>query len=166
MTSWQPPPDPAFAEHRAVLRADAPVEVDRLLLVVVGAHLRAEVSDRPLADRLVRQIRDWQAESLDDLDEPLLPLVCSDMWYLNEPSLLERPAIVIGEPGVNAASAYYASRLPRSVVMDNAWEIRMDPEFVDPRVALWGEGPAQTEAVTDEFARRYLDAYLRAAHLK
>jgi len=164
--SWQPEPDPVFAERRTALRADAPVEIDRLLLVVVGAHLRAEVSDRPLADRLVRQIRAWQDESLDELDEPLLPLVCTDMWYLNEPSLLERPAVVIGEPGVNAASAFYATRLPRTVVVDNAWEIRMDPEIVDPRVALWGEGPLHTEAAADEFARRYLDPYLRAVHLK
>lgn len=163
--SWQPSPDPLFLEQRQTLRADAPIEVEKLLLVVVGAHLRAEVSDRPLAERLVRQIRDWQAESLDELDEPLMPLACTDMWYLNEPSLLERPAVVIGEPGVNAASAFFATRLPRTVVVDHAWEIRMDPEFVDPRVALWGEGPLQTEAAADEFARRYLERYLRAVHL-
>jgi len=94
-----------------------------------------------------------------------MPLVCTDMWYLNETSLLNRPAIVIGEPGVNAASAFYASRLPQAIVVDEAWEIRMDPECVDPRVALWGENPAQTEKAADEFAKRCLDRYLRAVHL-
>ena len=163
---WQPAPDLAFSQARGARRADAPIEVDRLLLVVVGAHLRAEVGDRPLADRLVRQIRSWQASSLDELDDPLDPVVCTDLWYLNEPSLLERPAIVIGEPGINAASAFYASRLPRSVVMEDTWEFHMDPEFVDPRVAFWGEGPARTELAADEFARRYLDRFLRAVHLK
>jgi len=158
--------DAAFEETRAALRPDAPIEVDRLLLVVVGAHLRAEVADRPLGDRLVRQIRAWQRRELDDLDEPLLPLVCTDMWYLNEPSLLERPAIVIGEPGVNAASAFHASRLPQAIVIDDAWEIRMDVECIDLRVALWGDGPVQTERAADEFTRRCLDRYLRAVHLK
>lgn len=156
--------DPTFDDAREAIRADAPIQVDQLLLVVVGAHLRAEVADRPLADRMVRQIRAWQRHSLDDLDEPLMPLVCTDMWYLNESSLLERPAIVIGEPGVNAASAFYATRLPQAIVVDNAWEIRMDPECIDLRVALWGEGPAQTEKATDEFAKRCLDRYLTAVH--
>lgn len=156
--------DLLFQAARTALRPDAPIEVDRLLLVVVGAHLRAEVADRPLADRLVRQIRAWQARELDELDGPLLPLVCTDMWYLNEPALLERPAVVIGEPGVNAASAFYATRLPQLLVIDDAWEIRMDPECIDPRVALWGEGPMQTERAADEFTRRVLDRYLRAVH--
>lgn len=159
-------PDPQFAMARAALRPDAPIEIERLLLVVVGAHLRAEVADRPLADRMVRQIRAWQQQELDDLDEPLLPLVCTDMWYLNEHALLERPAIVIGEPRVNAASAFYATRLPQTLVVDDAWEIRMDPECIDPRVTLWGEGPIQTEKAADEFARRLLDRYLRSIHLK
>jgi len=158
--------DPVFDEAREALRADAPIEVDRLLLVVVGAQLRAEVADRPLADRLVRRMRQWQRSELDDFDDPLMLLACTDMWYLNETSLLTRPVIVIGEPGVNAASAFYATRLPQAIVVDDAWEIRMDPELVDPRVAIWGEGPAQTEKAVDEFTKRYLDRYLRAVHFK
>ncbi|MFO0894120.1 MAG: hypothetical protein U0574_04085 [Phycisphaerales bacterium] len=165
MSTWQPQPDLLFAQTRESQRPDAPIEVDTLLLVVVGAHLRAELADRPLADRLVRQIRAWQSLSLEDVDAPLRPLVCTDMWYLNEPSLLERPAVVIGEPGVNAASAYFAGKLPRTVVVEDSWEIRMDPEFVDPRVCIWGDGPRGTELACDEFARRFLDPYLRAAHL-
>src|SRR4051794_33570264 len=38
----------------------------RVLLIVVGAHLQAEISDRPLAYRLREAVLRWQDEHADD----------------------------------------------------------------------------------------------------
>src|SRR5262245_25499431 len=90
--------DEAEAEEDA-LGAD---EGDPLILIVVGAHLRAEVGDRPLAYRMRERVVAWLREHFrveradaddrggggggDDADagEEGLPcgvVVCSDVWY-------------------------------------------------------------------------------------
>ena len=68
----------------------------RLVLLVVGAHLEAEVTDRALGYRLREQILAWQAGA--DCPQPLRPVVCTDLWYLNNQPLRQRPAISIGRP--------------------------------------------------------------------
>jgi hypothetical protein len=159
-----------------------------LLLVIVGAHLRAEASDRPLAYRLRDAIARWpraacQARSaagqpdgrsttpaaagaaVAPADSELLtPMVCSDLWYLNAPELMVRPAISIGDAEVNAASAYLANRVPAAFVLDDSYQILVDQEYLDLRACLWGVRPAATSAALEMFISRYLDAFLRAAH--
>ena len=54
------------------------IDVDRVMLIVVGAHLAAEVSDRPLAYRLREAALRWIDARETDADaddfEPLEPL--------------------------------------------------------------------------------------------
>jgi hypothetical protein len=64
--------DVRFCEDRLACPPDLPFEIDDLLLIVVGAHLRAEIADRPLGARLLRLIRDWQAAVLEEGDTVLL----------------------------------------------------------------------------------------------
>ncbi len=137
---------------------------EELLLVVVGAHLRSEIADRPLANRLVRLIRSWQAAMLEDGDTALIPVVCSDVWFLNDRDLMQQPCIAIGEPGHNAATAYYAARLPKSYVVENVCAVQFDPQFLDGSVCLWGADVRATEAAFVAFVERHLDPYLRAVH--
>lgn len=133
-----------------------------LLPIVVGAHLRGELEDRPLAYGLRDRIIAWQREH-DDVP-PLHPVVCTDLWYLNTEDLLERPAITIGEPAVNAATAFLASRLPTALVMEETLRVQLDLEFLDLRVCLWGADPAATASCLEVFGERYLDGFLTAAH--
>ena len=83
------------------------VDPDRTLLIVVGAHLRAEMSDRRIAyglrDRLLTHVDAW--------DTPPAVIVCTDLWYLNHDDLRRCPTISIGAPEVNALTAYLADRL-------------------------------------------------------
>ena len=51
-------------------------------------------------------------------ETPLNPMVVSDVWYLNDPSLRNCPAISVGAPGVNALSAYLGDKLPSAFVID------------------------------------------------
>ena len=141
----------------------AGVDVSNLILIVVGAHLRAEVADRPLAYRLHDRIEDWLEEHALDMNIRLAPVVCSDIWYVNQQSLQKRPTVSLGGPGVNALSAYYANKLSSALVHDNQMVIQLDPEYIDLRVCVWGMDHEQTVHALDVFDAKYLDGYLRAA---
>ena len=83
------------------------------MLIVVGAHLRAEVADRPLAYRLRERIHAWLEKFGTGMNVPIMPVVCTDIWYMNQEPLQNRPTISLGGPGVNALSAYYGQKLPQ-----------------------------------------------------
>ncbi len=139
------------------------VDVSHLILVVVGAHLRAEAADRPLGYELCERIRQWVAAHGDDLHDPMEPVVCSDVWYVNKKELQSRPTISIGGPGVNALAAYYAQKLDASMIEDDQIVVQLDPEFVDLRVCVWGVDHEQTRRALELFVDQKLDGFLRAA---
>ena len=146
----------------------SPAEV---VLIVTGSTIAAESRDRPLAYRLRERILAWidQRDTQDNAEGEsppcarLHPTVCSDLWYLNDRELAERPAIAIGEPHANAATSLISSRLPTAFVIEGSLRVHMDPEFIDLRAALWGVNAASTAAAIDLFAERYLDEFLLAA---
>jgi len=134
------------------------------LLIVVGAHLRAEEADRPLAYRVQQEVAQWitrQQEAGHQIQ--LKPIVCSDILYVNQTELHSRPTISIGGPGVNAVAAYLSDRLPATYVQDDEAIIQMDVDLVDLRVSIWGNNHALTVAVLDRFITTRLEGYLRAA---
>ena len=134
-----------------------------MIMVVVGAHLRAEVDDRPLAYRLCETMqRRIQLAAPDNNGSQIKTVVCTDVWYLNNEELHERPVIALGEPGVNAATAYFCNRLPTALVIDNTLRIHFDPES-DAQACLWGANPSATSHAIEVFAERYLDGFLREA---
>src|SRR5687768_1996741 len=145
------------------------VDTQSLLLVVVGAHLRAEMNDRPLADRLVQTISAWQERMQSVANEgggkcePLRAVICTDLWYLNSHDLLARPAIALGEPSVNAATAYLSNKLPTAFMIESKLRVHLDPEFIDPQVCIWGVDHNATAAGVDVFVERYLDQFMQEA---
>jgi hypothetical protein len=138
------------------------IDSDRLLVIVVGAHLAAEVSDRPLGYALRDDVRRWQRDTPDA--EPLVPVVCSDLWYLNARELMLRPTISVGRPGHNAVSAYFANRLPTALVIDESLQVQLDPEFITLQACVWGVDAPATRSGVNLFVERYLDPFLRSAH--
>jgi hypothetical protein len=139
------------------------INPETLILIVVGAHLNAEVTDRPLAYRLCELIDDWR-HMHDVADEALHPMVCTDLWYLNHNDLLLQPTLAIGDPEFNATTAFLANRIPTALVVDQSIRIHLDPELVELRACAWGVDPAQTTAAVETFCERYLDDFLRAAY--
>jgi hypothetical protein len=137
-------------------------EEAQLLVIVVGAHLRAEVADRPLAYRLKQAVELWLEAPARRLNVPLTPVVCTDIWYLNHEALQQRPTISIGGPGVNALSAFYASRLTSAATRANEMVIQLDPEFVDLRASIWGLNHQLTVEALQFFVEHFMDGYLRA----
>lgn len=125
------------------------------VVIVVGAPPRAEQSDRPtayaLSDRIVRAVPAAVRPR---------PLVCTDLWWLNDPSLRDRPTISIGAPEVNALTAYLADKLPTAFAIDDVLMVQLDPAFGDNLAACWGVNHRQTAAAVDVFAERYLSGFL------
>lgn len=136
--------------------------IDSLLLIVVGSHPRAEVADRPVAYGLAGRVETWLARRQEANPLDLKPLVLSDVWYLNHRDLHRRPALSLGGPEVNALSAYFYPRLPRTLEVEQSLVIQVDPQWLDLRAAVWGADRQQTRAAVDLFQQRYLDDYLRA----
>lgn len=157
------------------------LDVDRLMLIVVGAHLRAEVMDRPAAYRLRDRIQRWIDErarrdaraegytapidgSGGTSPRGLEVVVCSDLWYLNNVDLMARPTIAVGAPGVNAAAAYMAGRVPAALTLDDSLQIHLDLEYCTLWSCLWGVSAAATHSAVQLFEQRYLEHFLRRAH--
>ena len=136
-------------------------ESAELLLVVVGAHLRAELEDRPVAMRLRNLLEHWLVAHAPE--DRLTPLVCTDLWHLNAAELRNRPAIAIGGPEVNATTAYLANRLPSAMVIEGRLRMHLDPEYVTAQAAFWGTSAEATDAAVTLFAERYMDEFLRTA---
>jgi len=142
------------------------------VLIVVGSHLRAEERDRPLAYGLKTRIEHWREMHAEQLDVPLTPLVCTDLWYLNHTDLQRRPTICLGGPGVNALAAINANQgdggaaTPGDAESQPAEEprvtIMIDPDFTHLRVGVWGTDTELTAKGLELFCDRYLDDYLRA----
>lgn len=137
------------------------------LLLIVGAHPRAERDDRPLAQHMLHSITDWlDGEELNGLSRRREPFILTDLWYLNDEALRgsDQPVISIGNPEFNACSAYLANRLPDALVIDGSMRIQFDPEFGDLRACLWGSSSEETTRAVGLFIERHLDPFLQAVH--
>ena len=156
--------DSAIDAAWAMMPPDSEIITTRLLPIVVGAHPRSEIADRPLANRLVAAIRQWQRQAIANEDDRLVPMVMTDLWYLNDNELLLQPTITIGEPGSNAASAYYGPRLPKADVVDGQLQVMADLEFLEPSVTMWGVDAYTTRTALDWFINRHLGNFLESVH--
>jgi len=132
------------------------------VMIVVGASLRAESADRPLAYRLQRRVRRWLTRHEQTLGVSIEPIVCTDVWYLNSEELQQCPTISVGGPAVNALSAYFAQDLEDEPDEDTHVLIQIDPEFTDLRAAIWGWDHDLTSKGLDVFCRKYLNDFLQA----
>ena len=139
------------------------VNTKELLLIVVGAHLRAEKADRPVAYGLKEVLEQWLQGHAPEHSPLVVPVVCSDVWYLNNSELHGRPVISIGGPGVNALSAYYYQRLHTALAIEEKLVIQMDVELTDLRVAIWGADSDHTMAAVELFEKKYLDDFMQGA---
>jgi hypothetical protein len=140
------------------------IDTSQLILIVTGAHLQAEVGDRPVAYGLRQRLLDWMEER-GMRTEPGVPrvLVCSDLWYLNNDPLRVRPTISIGGPGVNALTAFLADKLPSAFAIEDQLIVQADLDFHDCLACCWGANTGATSAAVQAFCDRYLDAFMEAA---
>ena len=164
----QPPSDSAGhtepPEEPAADTSEPAEQPSYKLLLVTGSHLRAEAADRPLAYHLQAKIEDWLVKHDPYLNVHIDPIVCSDIWFLNNQELQRRPVICIGGPGVNALSAYFAKFIPEDEEIMNEPRvlIQIDPEFTDLHACIWGTNHELTRKGLELFTDQYLDEYMKA----
>lgn len=142
------------------------LDIDQVVLIVVGAHPKAELCDRPVAYALRKRIEDWFAKRFDQAAEekhPARALVVTDVWYLNDPSLRQCPTIAIGGPGVNALSAYLGDKVPSAYVVDGVLMVQLDLELTELVACCWGSRAESTAAAVEAFWTRYAEDFLKAA---
>ena len=144
--------------------ASSPMEINpqALLPIVIGAHPAAEFEHRPLGYRLSQIVTERAAALFED-ECALVPLVCSDLWYLNDRALLERPTIAIGDPSMNAATAFFSNRVPTAFVIEGVMRLHLDPELIDLHACLWGVDRESTASAVETFIERYLDEFVGEA---
>lgn len=140
------------------------IDPDRLIWIVTGVQLKAELGDRPLAYRIERELRD-RLTALLGASEPgepprLSPVVVSDVYYLNSADAQKGPTISIGGPGSNALSASLFEQLPTAVTIEHTLVVQMDLAMDDLRCAVWGMNHLDTVRAVDTFvAKGYLDTF-------
>jgi len=142
------------------------IDPDRLIWIVTGVQLKAELGDRPLAYRIEQEIRDRLATLLEPPGpgEPprLAPIVVSDVYYLNNDDAQKGPTISIGGPGMNALSASLVEQLPTPVAIENALVVQMDLDMNDLRCAIWGMNHLDTVRAVETFiAKGYLETFVK-----
>lgn len=142
------------------------LDPEQLLLIVVGAHPKAEVADRAIAGWLRERFLAWLDQRFGPREtgaHPCTVMICSDVWFLNDQDLRECPVVSVGGPGVNALSAALGGNVPNAFVIDDVLVVQLDPDFEELRACCWGMGTRQTAAAVQIFADRYLDGFLNAA---
>ena len=97
-----------------------------------------------------------------DLGGGPMPMVISDVWYLNDDQLRLQPTVSIGDPSVNAASAMLAGKLPCGFAIENACQLLIDPELLDARACLWGVDDDSTRIAIERFESKWLEEFLDA----
>ena len=138
------------------------------ILIVTGAHLSAEVFDRPIAYRLREKLlaalgaSDNDAPNTQDGWPPDRVAVCSDLWYLNRDHLRELPTISIGGPTVNALSAHLGDKLPSAFAVDGVLVVQADWTNQTPVACCWGIDAEATATAVETFVARYLKDWLAA----
>jgi hypothetical protein len=142
------------------------IDTDRLIWIVTGVQLRAELGDRPLAYRVEQEVRDRLAALLPPPapGQPprLSPAVVSDAYFLNNDHVQDRPVISIGGPGVNALAGVLVEKLPTAVAIENTLVVQMDLEMADPRCCVWGMTHLDTVRAVELFlAKGYCDTFVR-----
>ena len=142
------------------------IDTDRLIWIVTGIQLSAELGDRALAYQIEQEIK----ARLDALlgapaagqPQRLVPVVVSDVYYLNSDDAQAGPTISVGGPGVNAVSASLADQLPTAVTIEETLVVQMDLELEDQRCAVWGMNHLDTVRAVDLFiAKGYLETFVK-----
>lgn len=142
------------------------IDTSRLIAIVTGIQLKAELGDRPLAYRIEREVRRQLKRLLPPTEEGefprLSPAVVSDVYYLNSDALQARPTLAIGGPGMNAVSAMLLKQLPTALSIENTLVVQMDLEMNDARCAVWGMDHLDTVRAVETFlAKGYLKTFVR-----
>lgn len=137
---------------------------DPTVVIVVGADLRAETMDRPIAQALQRGINTLLGKEAAAMGRTLASaVVCTDVLYLNSNHLRLCPTISLGGPDLNALSAYLIGRVPPVFAVEGRYAIHADPQREQLAACVWGVDATNTAHAMDVFCSKHLSGFVQAA---
>ncbi len=134
------------------------LDVNQTILIVVGAEIKPEEKDRPLAYKLQQYIEKSPKYGKIPFRKCI---VISDILFENDKIIQVCPTIAIGGPGVNMVSAKFADKLPICLNKDNRCFVQYDKNSENNKASIWGIDQATTNEALDEFIKNgLLDEFL------
>jgi len=111
------------------------LDVNETILIVVGADIKPEQKDRPLAYWLQKQIDKAGGFERTPFSKCI---VITDALFNNDKIIQACPTISIGGPGVNRVTAELINKLPVYISEDYRYYIQCDDKPGKNRVLIWG----------------------------
>ena len=106
------------------------LDVNETILIVVGADIKPEEKDRPLAYWLQKKIQEADGYGKTPFRKSV---VISDALYNSDKIIQACPTICIGGPGVNSLANDWVKSLPVYISEDNRYFIQYDMDLASPR---------------------------------
>jgi len=132
------------------------LDINDTILIVTGSELTPELKDRPLAYRLKETIDPFGKNQYQQA------IVVSDRWYLENEILQICATLLVGGPGVNAATSELFDKLPMHWAFNEQAFIQWLRES-ETKAAIWGMNQASTTQAVDFFIQEFLDEFLDIA---
>jgi hypothetical protein len=135
------------------------IDANQTILIVVGADLKPEEVDRPLAYKLKSA---FESSPLFGERPFRKCLVISDALYKHDKIIRVCPTVAVGGPGVNLVAAEFAEKLPVYLALENRYYIQSDKDFSEQKISIWGMNRDATEEAIDIFIEKgILDSFLK-----
>jgi hypothetical protein len=134
--------------------------VNETILIVVGADIKPEEKDRPLAYWLQKKIRESNGYGKTPFRKAI---VITDALYHSDRIIQACPTICIGGPGVNSIAGDWVKKLPIYISEDNKYFIQYDAASSNKRVSIWGMDQETTSGALNVFVESgLLNDYLKS----
>ena len=124
------------------------LDVNETILIVVGADIKPEEKDRPLAYWLQRKIQEADGYGKTPFRKTV---VISDALYNSDKIIQACPTICIGGPGVNTIANEWVKKLPVYISEDNKYYIQYDLDSAKKRISIWGMDQETTSGALNIF---------------
>jgi hypothetical protein len=136
------------------------IDANQTILIVVGADLKPEEIDRPMAYKLKSA---FESSPLFEEHPFRKCLVISDALYKHDKIIKVCPTVAVGGPGVNLVAAELVERLPVYLARENRYYIQSDRDFSERKISIWGMDREATEEAIDIFIENgILDNFLKS----
>ncbi len=135
------------------------LDVNETILIVVGAGIKPEQKDRPLAYWLQKQIDKTGGFERTPFSKSI---VITDALFRSDKIIQACPTISIGGPGVNRVTAELVNELPIYISEDYRYYIQCDDKPGKNRVLIWGMDQETSSGALNVFIESgLLDDFLK-----
>lgn len=134
------------------------------VVIVVGADLRAETFERPIANALLNSVNAAMSVESESCGRVLpAAVICTDVLYLNSEHLRLCPTLSVGGPELNALSAYLIGRVPPVFAVEGRYAVHADLAGHQLAGCIWGVDSLNTAHAMEVFCEKHLQSFVKAS---